>query len=87
MPLGARARVTHLGNGKSVEVVINDRGPYIDGRMIDLSQAAAKVLGMIDNGVAKVRIEFLNCRDGECSALDNNRTSLFDSVRRARLEI
>ena len=85
MPLGARARVTHLGNGKSVEVLINDRGPYIDGRMIDLSQASAKALGMIDNGVAKVRIEFLNCRDGECSALDNNR--IFDSVRRARLEI
>ena len=60
MPLGTRARVTHLGNGKSVEVVINDRGPYRDGRMIDLSQAAAKALGMIDNGVAKVRIELLN---------------------------
>jgi len=87
MPLGTRARVTHLGNGKSVEVVINDRGPYIDGRMIDLSQAAAKALGMIDNGVIKLRIELLSCRDGVCSGLDNNRTSLLDSVRRARLEI
>ena len=87
MPLGTRARVTHLGNGKSVEVVINDRGPFTGGRMIDLSQAAAKALGMIDNGVAKVRIELLSCRDGECSGLDNNRTSLLDSVRRARLEI
>jgi len=60
MPLGTRARVTHLGNGKSVEVVINDRGPYTDGRMIDLSIAAAKALGMIDNGVAKVRIAALS---------------------------
>jgi rare lipoprotein A (peptidoglycan hydrolase) len=87
MPLGTRARVTHLGNGKSVEVVINDRGPHTDGRMIDLSKAAAKALGMIDNGIAKVRIELMRCRDGECLGLDNNRTEQFDSVRRAHLEI
>jgi len=57
--LGNKAKVTHLGNGKSVEVVINDRGPYVKGRMIDLSQAAAQALGMIDKGVAKVQIELL----------------------------
>ena len=57
--LGHKARVTHLGNGKSVEVVINDRGPYVKGRMIDLSQAAAKALGIIDNGIAKVQVELL----------------------------
>ena len=56
---GHKARVTHLGNGKSVEVVINDRGPYVKGRMIDLSQAAAKALGIIDKGVAKVQVELL----------------------------
>ena len=59
IPLGRKARVTHLGNGKSVEVLINDRGPYVEGRTIDLSQAAAKALGMRDNGVAKVRVELL----------------------------
>jgi len=59
IPLGRRARVTHLGNGKSVEVLINDRGPYVEGRMIDLSHAAAKVLGMIDDGIAKVQVELL----------------------------
>jgi rare lipoprotein A len=48
-----------LGNGKSVEVVINDRGPYAPGRMIDLSQAAAKALGIVENGIAKVRVELL----------------------------
>lgn len=59
IPLGSKARVTHLGNGKSVEVLINDRGPYVEGRMIDLSHAAAKALGMIDNGIAKVQVELL----------------------------
>ena len=57
IPLGRRVRITHLANGKSVEVVINDRGPYTEGRMIDLSQAAANALGMIGHGIAKVRVE------------------------------
>jgi len=57
IPLGRRVRVTHLANGKSVEVVINDRGPYTEGRMIDLTQAAANALGMTGNGLAKVRVE------------------------------
>jgi len=60
IPLGRKARVTHWGNGKSVEVLINDRGPYVEGRMIDLSHAAAKALGMIDNGIAKVQVELLH---------------------------
>jgi len=59
MPLGRKARVTHLGNGKSVEVLINDRGPYIDGRVIDLSRAAAKALGIMDEGVVKVQVQLL----------------------------
>jgi len=59
IPLGRKARVTNLTNGKSVEVLINDRGPYIAGRLIDLSQAAAKALGMIDNGIANVHVELL----------------------------
>jgi rare lipoprotein A len=59
IPLGRRVRVTHLANGKSVEVVINDRGPYTEGRTIDLSQAAASALGMTGTGIAKVRVEEL----------------------------
>jgi rare lipoprotein A len=59
LPLGSKARVTHLGNRKSVEVLINDRGPFVEGRMIDLSHSAAKALGMIDNGIAKVQVELL----------------------------
>ncbi len=59
LPFGTRVRVTHLGNGRSVEVVINDRGPYIAGRIIDLSKAAAGVINMQGQGIAKVRMEIL----------------------------
>jgi rare lipoprotein A len=46
--------VTHLGSGRSVEVRINDRGPFIAGRIIDLSRAAAEIIGMTASGVARV---------------------------------
>jgi len=59
LPFGTKVRVTHLGNGKSVDVKINDRGPYIGGRIIDLSKAAAGVLGMQNQGVAKVKVTVL----------------------------
>jgi len=59
LPLGTRAMVTNLTNGRSVEVRINDRGPFVDGRVIDLSYAAARTLGMIGPGTARVRIDVL----------------------------
>ncbi len=59
LPFGTRVRVTHLGNGRTVEVKINDRGPYVAGRIIDLSKAAASVLGMTAQGVARVAVEVL----------------------------
>lgn len=59
LPLGSKARVVNLKNGKSVEVLINDRGPHLQGRILDLSQASAKALGMIDRGVAKVQIQLI----------------------------
>lgn len=59
LPFGTRVRVTHLGNGRSVEVKINDRGPYVAGRIIDLSRAAAGVIGMTAQGVARVAVEVL----------------------------
>jgi rare lipoprotein A len=59
LPFGTRVRVTHLGNGRSVEVTINDRGPYIAGRIIDLSKAAAGVIGMQGQGIANVRMDVL----------------------------
>jgi rare lipoprotein A len=60
LPLGSKARVTNIGSGDSVEVEINDRGPYVAGRIIDLSHAAAKALGIIDSGVTLVRIELIS---------------------------
>lgn len=57
LPLGTEVEVTNLENGKSVSVVITDRGPFVEGRIIDVSFAAAQVLGMLDQGVARVRIE------------------------------
>jgi rare lipoprotein A len=59
LPMGTRVRVTNTHNGRSVVVRINDRGPYIGGRVIDLSVGAAKILGMVSSGVAAVRIEVL----------------------------
>ena len=57
LPLGTKATVTNLDNGKSVDVKINDRGPYAKGRDIDLSKGAARELGMTKDGVAPVKIE------------------------------
>jgi rare lipoprotein A len=59
LPLGSRARVINLKNGNSVEVTINDRGPFVPGRIIDLSRAAADELGFLEAGLAQVRIEIL----------------------------
>lgn len=56
LPLASRARVTNLANGRSVEVVITDRGPFLKHRIIDLSARAAKVLGMKKKGVAEVTV-------------------------------
>ncbi len=57
LPFGTRVRVTNLENKKSVSVVVNDRGPFVKGRIIDVSRAAAKKLGMLDSGTARVRIK------------------------------
>ena len=59
LPLGTKVRVTNLLNGRSVLVTINDRGPYRYRREIDLSYGAARVLGMVRRGVARVRIELV----------------------------
>jgi rare lipoprotein A len=59
LPFGTRVRVTHLGNGRSVEVKINDRGPFIAGRIIDLSKGAAGIIGMTGQGIARVAVEVL----------------------------
>lgn len=59
LPLGTRVRVTHLGNGRSILVRVNDRGPFVDDRVIDLSRAAATRLDMMGKGTALVRVQSL----------------------------
>jgi len=56
LPLATPARVVNLRNGRSVNVLVNDRGPYIGGRIIDLSAHAAALLGMTRAGIAEVAI-------------------------------
>ncbi len=60
LPCGTKVRVTNLDNGRRVEVVINDRGPYSKRRIIDLSRRAAEELGFIKKGLTKVRLEVLS---------------------------
>lgn len=59
LPLGTSVKVTNLANGKSVKVKINDRGPFKKGRIIDLSYAAAKEIGLIGAGTQKVKIKVI----------------------------
>jgi len=65
LPFGTRVRVTNLGNSKSVDVVVNDRGPFVDGRVIDLSRSAAQELDFINAGLAEVKVEVLDPGDGK----------------------
>src|SRR5256886_7904562 len=59
LPLGTRVMVTNLETGRAVQVRVNDRGPFVDGRAIDLSYAAARTIGMVGPGTVRVRIEVL----------------------------
>ena len=63
LPFGTVVRVTNKENQKTVDVVINDRGPYVEGRIIDLSRAAAETLGIIQAGVARVHLEVIEPYD------------------------
>jgi rare lipoprotein A len=60
LPWGSRVKVINLDNEKSVDVRINDRGPFKQGRIIDVSRAAARALGMVRRGITTVRIELLS---------------------------
>jgi len=64
LPFNTRVRVTNLDNGRSVVVRINDRGPFVEGRIIDLSLGAARAVGLIGPGTARVRLEVLEMGDG-----------------------
>ena len=64
LPLPCLVKVTNLENGKSLKVRINDRGPFISGRILDVTPRAAKKLGFYDQGITTTRIEVLSVGDG-----------------------
>lgn len=57
LPLGTKVRISNLENGRTIEARVNDRGPFVDGRIVDLTLTIAKDLGMADQGIAMVRVE------------------------------
>lgn len=65
LPCGTEVKVTRVANGRTVNVVINDRGPFVKGRIIDLSRAAANKLNMQHTGIAKVSMEIVEYGDGK----------------------
>jgi rare lipoprotein A len=65
LPLQSVVEVTNLENGRRIQVRINDRGPFVDGRIIDLSRAAAEDLGMLRSGVARVRVRIVGGAGGK----------------------
>ncbi len=65
LPLPCKVKVTNLSNGKSLKMRVNDRGPYIEGRIIDLTPRAARKLGFIDDGLTNVKVEVISVGDGD----------------------
>ena len=59
LPIGTRLRVMNLENGRIVRVRVNDRGPYVAGRVLDLSRESARALGMVERGVVPVRFDII----------------------------
>jgi rare lipoprotein A (peptidoglycan hydrolase) len=81
LPLGSHAKVTNLTTGKSVVVRINDRGPYVRGRGIDLSRAAACRLGIEGRGIATVRVTRIDGPSGEVGNSWAGRVNIRDAPR------
>lgn len=67
LPFGTKVRLTNLANNQTVEVTINDRGPYVEDRIVDVSRAAAEQLGFVNNGLAEVKLEVIDAGDGKTS--------------------
>jgi len=74
LPFNTRVRVTNLENGKKAELRINDRGPFIDGRIIDLSYSGAGAIDMVGTGTAKVIVEAVGFPGGDFSSQEANFT-------------
>jgi rare lipoprotein A len=88
LPFGAMVKVTNLGNGRWVVVRINDRGPFVEGRIIDLSRAAAEELCMLDTGVAPVTLEIISfATDKELFAIQVGAYGLEKNAERTRASL
>jgi rare lipoprotein A len=72
LPFGTRLRVTNVETGQSVTVRVNDRGPFVTGRSVDLSYSAAETIGMVERGITKVKLEVV--RPTRASADDEDRS-------------
>ena len=68
LPFGTRLRVTNVTNGRSVVVRINDRGPFVPGRVVDLSESAAETLGMVERGIVKVKLDVVQKAGGSTTS-------------------
>jgi rare lipoprotein A len=64
LPFGTKIRVTNTRTGRSVKVVVNDRGPHVKGRIVDLSKRAARKIGLVDAGVAPVQLKVVRAASG-----------------------
>ncbi len=84
LPFGTVVEVTHLASGRTVEVRINDRGPFIEGRVIDLSRAAADELGMTGEGIAAVRLQLVLLPDPPTHRIQIASFASSDNARRLR---
>jgi len=91
LPFGTLVRVTNQGNGKHADVLINDRGPFVAGRILDLSHAAAVALDAIEPGVVAVTVEVLRAGDGmpgaRCWDVQVGAFAEAENVRRARVAL
>jgi rare lipoprotein A len=88
LPFGTRLRVHDLGSGRHVDVIVNDRGPFVTGRILDLSRGAAEAIDLVARGVARVRLEVLALGDGmpsaPCWEVQVGAFAMQDNVSRAR---
>jgi len=86
LPLGTRIRVTNLRNGRAVILRVNDRGPVVDGRIIDVSYGAARVLGMSGTGVQRVRLDLAPDRRTLAQQAAIRRATISPALERQILE-
>ncbi|MFT3998301.1 MAG: septal ring lytic transglycosylase RlpA family protein [Asticcacaulis sp.] len=87
-PLPSVVEVTNLDNGRVLRLRLNDRGPFVDGRLIDLSKGAAKALGVYETGTARVRVKFLGPAEAGTRPIYASQTSRSDDdTRKYRVQI